>query len=75
MSTVQGIKAAIDALCLADRSLQRAKRFHVRISSREPSRNHHSRVAAPQPITHLQPPPAAAHITPANRTDGLAIRN
>jgi hypothetical protein len=29
--------------------------------------------AAPQPITHLQPPAGATHITPASRADGLAL--
>ena len=29
--------------------------------------------SAPQPMTHLQPPPNMAHITPASRTDGLAL--
>ena len=29
--------------------------------------------AAPQPITHLQPPPGAAHITEASRAEGLAL--
>lgn len=31
------------------------------------------RAAAPQPITHLQPPVEARHITPASRADGLAL--
>ena len=29
--------------------------------------------AAPQPMTHLQPPAGAKHITPASRADGLAL--
>jgi hypothetical protein len=29
--------------------------------------------SAPQPITHLQPPAGAKHITPASREDGLAL--
>ena len=29
--------------------------------------------SAPQPITHLQPPAAMKHITPASRVDGLAL--
>ena len=29
--------------------------------------------AAPQPITHLRPPAGATHITPASRSDGLAL--
>jgi len=29
--------------------------------------------SSPQPITHLQPPLDASHITPASRTDGLAL--
>ena len=29
--------------------------------------------SAPQPITHLQPPASATHITPASRADGLAL--
>ncbi len=29
--------------------------------------------AAPRPITHLQPPVEARHITPASRADGLAL--
>ena len=29
--------------------------------------------AAPQPMTHLQPPAGANHITPASRADGLAL--
>ncbi|MGE4183159.1 MAG: DUF1501 domain-containing protein, partial [Limisphaerales bacterium] len=29
--------------------------------------------SAPQPITHLHPPAAARHITPASRTDGLRL--
>jgi Protein of unknown function (DUF1501) len=29
--------------------------------------------AAPQPITYLRPPAAAMHITPASRTEGLAL--
>ena len=29
--------------------------------------------AAPQPISHLQPPANAAHITPESRADGLAL--
>lgn len=28
---------------------------------------------APQPITHLQPPAGATHLTPASRADGLAL--
>lgn len=31
--------------------------------------------AAPNPITHLQPPAAAKHITPASRAEGLALLN
>jgi hypothetical protein len=30
-------------------------------------------VSAPQPITHLQPPSGAKHITPESRTEGLAL--
>jgi hypothetical protein len=30
-------------------------------------------VSAPQPITHLQPPAEAKHITPASREDGLTL--
>jgi hypothetical protein len=29
--------------------------------------------SAPQPMTHLQPPVSATHITPASRSDGLAL--
>ncbi len=29
--------------------------------------------SAPQPITHLQPPATASHITPASRSEGLAL--
>ncbi len=29
--------------------------------------------SAPQPITHLQPPPTAAHITPESRKDGFEL--
>ena len=29
--------------------------------------------SAPQPMTHLQPPASATHITPASRSDGLAL--
>ena len=29
--------------------------------------------AAPQPMTHLQPPAGAKHLTPASRADGLAL--
>ena len=29
--------------------------------------------SAPQPMTHLQPPASAKHITPASRSDGLAL--
>ncbi len=29
--------------------------------------------SAPQPITHLQPPVRAKHVTPASRSDGLAL--
>jgi uncharacterized protein (DUF1501 family) len=29
--------------------------------------------SAPQPMTHLQPPAAATHITPASRSEGLAL--
>jgi hypothetical protein len=29
--------------------------------------------SAPQPMTHLQPPSGAAHITPASRAEGLAL--
>ena len=29
--------------------------------------------SAPQPMTHLQPPAGAKHITPASRADGLAL--
>jgi hypothetical protein len=29
--------------------------------------------SAPQPMTHLQPPASAKHITPASRADGLAL--
>ena len=29
--------------------------------------------SAPQPMTHLQPPAGATHITPASRADGLAL--
>src|SRR6185436_1177710 len=29
--------------------------------------------AAPQPMTHLQPPAGAKQITPASRADGLAL--